>query len=1212
MRFLAVCTVVVVMTARAALGEPCAEVYAPGGAWTWTAAEAAAHGCPLCNGSAVLAPPACACPRGSMYVADAAACTPCAGGAFCAGGTSPAQLCPAHSASPPGSSALEDCVCRDAFRATPARGCEPCPPTHICRNGTAVACPADARVHGDQTRCTCVPGTFSVGTNGTCAPCAPGHYCPGGAHNNAPVLCPAHSTSHARAASPAACHCLPPYVGVDHGLAVCVDAGDLAMSLVVRGEDLLALAPGSLALVQAQRCATPGLCPGTIGAQVHNGTHLTLHLFNVIVRPAYLALLYDFLAGAEVLETRYVAVRRAWGPAAHDGVPAWRCAVAVNTTARAGDDPAALHRAAAEARWNALVQLDPVAMAEGPPAAGSLRGQVTWQLAGAHAHSAVAVAEALDDCGVGAAERGAVAVAPDAAGTAAATVSVEGMACPPLAVLACVLGAPGFGGLVPGSAVQCVSHVEVHVRGDAQPALALADACAPGYLATAWNVTAHAERAIAFVANHSDVHVVGTVAVRVAPHAVPTDTSDLLWARNTSAWQAGGEAPHPSVGTLARVFRLLGLGEPHFTRAGRTHGADVRVALAPESGAGHVRVTSTGIFLRTSDVAALLHALQAAVGVDGAPGGIVSMSTTVTGTVALDGAADRVYAAGVATGRLWFDAANASACAAMNATVDAEDLWTSVATSYALLPSTTLLSLLRHTLFQDEAMAATDLVDAATYPGAPPVPAVAFRTRGRGCDAARIRNPAFPDDTLRTVLAHMASGAHVDIASVCQTTCVRDGNLSLGAAHAVARGVRAWNETTASDASATLAWLEAAGDLAAPDLAVAHTAVLATPNASAVAALGLGIWLTSAVAIPASPLGLLAHAGGLGASERDPRTCAGSGCAGRVVVGQRRAAAAGCLDVAARNHGLFVDGVLREARRALATATVLTAAAQRVTATLALPAAGGQSADADVLAQLRALGARVDISPARPWHELRLVGTFAPAPYAPAPEVLRALVWDEVAVQVPGALSQLPHAGETLAFEVALASPIAGLTPDSLWLMQSMIEAELGVLLAGAAVRMLAATTKAEHGLVLVAEASLTRELACAHAWARLARFVENGTVASLQVHAVVVASACRVEVRLRSTADTSAAARALASRALLRPAHNVTWSVASDAAAPFSLVNISTSDLAVFDRVAAALFDTNATVPISHLEHHVRVCGFAGPEQVADAAAHLAEPFGA
>ena len=131
-------------------------------------------------------------------------------------------------------------------------------------------------------------------------------------------------------------------------------------------------------------------------------------------------------------------------------------------------------------------------------------------------------------------------------------------------------------------------------------------------------------------------------------------------------------------------------------------------------------------------------------------------------------------------------------------------------------------------------------------------------------------------------------------------------------------------------------------------------------------------------------------------------------------------------------------------------------------------------------------------------------------------------MWDEVAVQVPGALSQLPHAGETLAFEVALASPIAGLTPDSLWLMQSMIEAELGVLLAGAAVRMLAATTKAEHGLVLVAEASLTRELACAHAWARLARFVENGTVASLQVHAVVVASACRVEVRLRSTADTA------------------------------------------------------------------------------------------
>ena len=1252
MRFLWLC-----MVLATALGDPCAEVYTLG-VWAWTASAAAGHGCPLCNQSlGNTTPPACACARGSVYTGNATlegGCALCAHGKFCAGGTSPAQHCPANSAAPPGSGALEDCTCADFFRATPAHGCERCPPTHICRNGTATPCPADARAFHDADACTCVSGTFS---NGTCTPCAPGHYCPGGAHPAVP--CPPHSTSRARASSAAACHCLPPYVGVDHGLAMCVDASKVTTSLVVRGEDLDALAPGSVVLVDAQpRCAS-GLCPGNIGAQVHNATHMTLHLFNVIVRPAYLALLYDFLAGAELVATSYVAVRQAWQPDAHGVAPAWRCTVAVNTTARAGDDPAALHRTAAEARWNALVRLDPVAMAEGPPTrgAGALRGRVTWQLTGAHTHGAVS--EGLDTCGlsVAAQGRGGVTVGPDEAGTGT-VVSVEDMACPTLDVLGCLQNAGGLGGLAPGSTVVCMSHSAVIVRGDARPELT--DACLPGYLATEWNVTASASEAIAFVQNRADVHVVGTVAVRVAPHTMPTEATDLLWARNTTAWQAGGEVPHPSVDTLTRIFRLLGLGPPHFTREGHTHGAEVHVTAAPGSGPGHVRISSTGVLLRARDMVALLHALQEAAGVSVAPigtywrvgavgaadagetvvqneaapgaptlstawldgtgttrrplGEVVNMTTTVTGVVALHGAAPRVYAAGVDTGRTWFPAPNASACADLNATVHAQDLWTGIVTEYALLPSTTLLSLLRHTMFHRDATASTHLADAATYPGEA-VPTVAFQTRGHACDADAVRNPAFSDETLGAILARMANGAHVEFVDFCETTCVRDGSLeSTHAADAVAQGVRAWNTTAAWDAGATLAWLHAFRDVATPDLAVTHTAVLATPNASAVAALGLGIWLTSAVAIPASPLGILAQAGGLGAHERDPDACAGSGCEGRVLVHAPFRAAL-CLDIAAQNHGLFLDGVLRESRRALAAATVLSVAEQRVTAMLALPADAGQTTAPDVLAQLRAMGAHVTVSPARRWHELSIDCTYAPAEYAPAPEALRMILWDEVAVHAPLALSQLPHSSATISFEMALATPIDGLNPDTMWLMGPSIEAELGVVLAGAAVRMLTVTADAEFDVVITAEADLPEDLLCAEAWARLARIAENGTIASLEMHAVVVASACRVGVRLYSTLDTSPAARALESRALVRAARNVTWSVTeAPATVPqFAIANVSAPDLAVFDRAAAALFDIGpaAPAPIGHLEHHVRLCGFASPGQVTRAVAHLSAPFG-
>ena len=347
--------------------------------------------------------PVCACAPSTFLQGNTTTCEICPMHHECAGIFSPPQPCGIHRVT---LVAGGSCVCADAFAPSADDRCVACPPSAWCRDGVEHVCPSHSLAAvPNASSCVCAPGAapatrwvpwlgnvsnrvpvdvsieFNLSlllpsnmsqavyvlrdvstenvwvpaqnTSIACRPCDPGTFCHGGQAE--PVACGPGRTSVRGASSRAACHCLPP---LTPQAGACVDPSTVMATLQVEAQDLAALAPGAIRVADALGCGLPphglrGVCPAVTRVVVENSTHLALFLENMIVRPAYLGLLYAFLEDAHVLRESYAVYQETWEAVIGRGHSGARCVAHVSTESLEGEDPSEVHYEAVRAAWDA-------------------------------------------------------------------------------------------------------------------------------------------------------------------------------------------------------------------------------------------------------------------------------------------------------------------------------------------------------------------------------------------------------------------------------------------------------------------------------------------------------------------------------------------------------------------------------------------------------------------------------------------------------------------------------------------------------------------------------------------------------------------------------------------------------------------------------------------------------------------------------------------
>ena len=653
----------------------CASLYAlQNGAWAATTDTALAHNCSLCISG--VAPPLCACSAGTFLHTNGTACMTCPLHSLCAGIFAPPVSCGTHRVTLTAGGA---CVCADGF-APSGDSCVPCPSTAWCRDGVKHTCPAHSiATLANTSSCTCAPGAArglrwvpfagnishlervdagplddantsdALPSNTStavyivreglapetwvpdahflaCRLCTAGTFCVGGSAG--PELCAPGRTSVPGASARAACHCLPP---LTPQAGACVDPAVVAATLELEAHDIAALAPGAILVAEALGCAAAphGLratCPAVTRVLVQNASHIALFLENMVVRPAYLGLLYAFLEDARVVSESYAMYQESWAAGLGRGRAGHRCTAVVSTASPPGADPAATHYASVGAAWDAAARthIDSLLHTRQHTDAVAVELEFSTTLPSL---DALPVHECV----------GSTAGTPQRlAGT---RVRVPRLTCPTLAELQCLThGAP----LAASAEVVCESELWWISSHTSVPNFT----CVDGSVVVHSAFVPSADAAIAVLealptapAFRSGPFVAGRIDLAISPHVHSLGDAlaeeSFVLSSNRSRWVMQAP-PDRARQHLAGIFAGLGLAEPLLAEVG----ADVGLSAVAHAGQG-LDITVRGALLPLRAVVALVHAVAARTGVAYPP---VGTHWRETAGVALGWRERRVFA----------------------------------------------------------------------------------------------------------------------------------------------------------------------------------------------------------------------------------------------------------------------------------------------------------------------------------------------------------------------------------------------------------------------------------------------------------------------------------------------------------------------------------------------------------------------------------------
>ena len=1233
----------------------CVEVY-DSAVWSYSVADSVALGCPICLNETTM-PPFCVCNSGSFISENKSHCIQCGEGFFCRGVLYSPQACPRNSDTAVGALEASDCKCKDGYEASAASGCQVCDDTKICVNGSVYDCGSNSRVQGKK--CTCVEGYFHNSTSGICVACLSGSYCPGGGQQHE---CPAHSISDKGAVSVQACHCLPPYSLASNGLVLCVDASRLDMSMSVTGTEISKLVPGSVIIINPSHCNSQ-LCPGYIGLEAKNATHVTLHLFNIIVRPAYLELLYSFLYGARILEAEYVGVRDIWSPSG-SGVSVLKCSTYVRTEARLGQDPRLVHEDALNKHWSDIVMDSPDILENGVFEYTALVSLSLPTLL-----SETQAVHAIRSCNVkGEAYNTSMPTIKRSEFGTGSILLLKHTECPDIGVLECLTRDDNLGRLSGDSVVVCESEIQIFVR--SMPEMHLNFSCDSGYTTRDWNHTSSTSEIISFAENEN-VHVVGRIELEI-PHA-PVATAPIkgeitaFWAQNTSAWR-NSPVMRSGDSLLARVFHVLGFG--HLENVGIVPSA-ISIRRIPRT--SMVEMVVESVLMRMHECVALLHVLQATAGVsvrsigsewrkdgpfvdtktevpahnmqDAANlslqsvfvsgnetwrplGELVNMSTRISGSITLSGILERVLGAlsesifqkeqKLLT--IYYDESKYTtdiSCNNSNATSIRHDFWTAVVTNQPIPLTSSIMHVAMRAIFNPTAALDTGIYPHTAYPE-PIDYALVFRTENRGCSREELRNPDISDEDLINTMTRIIGGPLVSLETHCVVTCQEEG---LPLHEVVDRGayespvyanLKVGTDIVFSDDGAPfISWLRDFTDVVSLEISTTQSINISTQNSSLIAEVGTGIFLATSGAIPASPRAMLGLANGLSYSERGDAGCAGTMCFSSVGLSKNGAS---CLKVSTHNEAMHTGNLLREIRNIMSTAAPISIKTEIIQAVIALDIQEREQISGKIISILEELGGKMEIGDPGPWNLLHVAVVYHDLLFTPTLSAIQAVVWGEIR-RNKTIIAQNATSVTHLFSEVVVKENGMPLSLSDIQFMRPMIQELFRDLLDVPSVLVTdvssLGSTKFQINTMIVTNHGED----CIGVATRFNDILSGNGLASLQVLASVKSSSCHHTVKIYTVQQDGVIPQKIRDRAIFNDASSINIDITPvPLALPWiSVAKITAPDLDVFDRmIFAALGDSvagNAQRP-SVLNHLIDLCGI--PEtSIHEVTAQLAFDFG-
>lgn len=1235
--------------------NPCMEVY-DSAVWSYGVVDSVALGCPICMNATTM-PPFCVCNSGSFISENKSHCIQCSEGFFCRGVLYSPQACPNNSDTKVGALDASDCRCKDGYEASAASGCQVCDDTKICANGTVHDCGSNSKVIGQK--CTCVEGYFHNSTSGICVACVSGSYCPGGGQQ---YQCPAHSISDKGAVSLQACHCLPPYSLASNGLVLCVDASRLDMSMSVTGTEISKLVPGSVIIINPSRCNSQ-LCPGYIGLEAKNSTHVTLHLFNIIVRPAYLELLYSFLYGARILEAEYVGVRDIWSPSG-SGVSVFKCYTYVKTEARLGQDPRLVHEDALNKHWSEIVMKSPDVIENGVFEYTELVSlSIPTLLSGTQA------SHAMHNCNVkGEGYNTSVPIIKRAEFGTGSVLVLKHTECPDIGVLKCLTRDDNLGRLSGDSVVACESEIQIFVQ--SIPAKHLNFSCDSGYTTRDWNHTSSTSEIISFAENEN-VHVVGRIELEI-PHssvANPPVEGEItaFWARNTSAWR-NTHVMRSGKSLLARVFHVLGFG--HLESVGILPSA-ISIRRIPHT--SMVEMVVESVLMRMHQCVALLHVLQATAGVsvcsigsewrkDGPfvdtkteipvdnmhdhanlslqsvfvsanetwrpLGELVNMSTRISGSITLSGTLERVlgafsdsvFKAEEKLLTIYYDESKHTtdiSCNNSNATAIRHDFWTAVVTDRQIPLTSSIMHVAMRAIFNPTAAVDTGIYPHTAYPEAIDY-ALVFRTENRGCSREELRNPDISDEDLINTMTRITGSPLVSLETHCVVTCQEEGLpvhelREYGAYEGpVYANLKLEPDIIFSDDGARLiSWLRDFTDVVSVEISTTQRINISTPNSSLVADIGTGIFLATSGAIPASPRAMLGLASGLSYSERGGTGCVGTMCFSSVSLSKNGAS---CMKVSTHNEAMHTGNLLREIRNVMSTAAPISIKAETIQAVIALDIQEREQISGKIISILEELGGNMEIGDPGPWNLLHVGVVYHDLLFTPTLSAIQAVVWSEIRRNTT-IIAKNATSVTRLFSEVVVEENGTPLSLSDIQFMRPMIQELFRDLLDVPSVLITDVSslesTKFQINTTIVANYGED----CIGIAARFSDILSGNGLASLQVLANVKSSSCHHAVQIYTVQKDGVIPQKIRDRAIFNDASSINIDITPvlHELPRISVAKITAPDLDVFDRmIFAALGDYVAanTQRPSVLNHFIDVCGI--PEtSIHEVTAQLAFDFG-
>ena len=974
----------------------CASLYEmQGGVWAVTTATAALHNCSLCPVDGLgLAPPVCACAPSTFLQGNTTTCEICPMHHECAGIFSPPQPCGIHRVT---LVAGGSCVCADAFAPSADDRCVACPPSAWCRDGVEHVCPSHSLAAvPNASSCVCAPGAapatrwvpwlgnvsnrvpvdvsieFNLSlllpsnmsqavyvlrdastenvwvpaqnTSIACRPCDPGTFCHGGEAE--PVACGPGRTSVRGASSRAACHCLPP---LTPQAGACVDPSTVMATLQVEAQDLAALAPGAIRVADALGCGLPphglrGVCPAVTRVVVENSTHLALFLENMIVRPAYLGLLYAFLEDAQVLRESYAVYQETWEAVIGRGHSGARCVAHVSTESLEGEDPSEVHYEAVRAAWDAAALTHADVLFQARQHTDAIVVELDFAV----------VLESLDSLPVESC-LGITYIPERLDGT---RVRLPRSPCPTLAELQCLTRNAV---LAAGAPVVCSSELWWIATASSVPNFS----CTEGSVAVQSFFTSNAHAGLLHLESlpatslfRTGPFVAGQIDLQISPHVHTLSTDDFVLSGNRSRWEAQ-PPPDRSRQHLRGVFVGLGLPAPTLAELGTNVGV-----VATAQHAQELDLLITGALLPLHAIVAFVYALAArtdvvlpAVGTQWRQtfgvavgwgdrqifafnnssatladvyvntlantslrplGAVLSARAEIAGTVDFAGSLPRVTAAVLAldpTARplLRITGANSSTsnCTRRDFTVHTT---LSADIDPALVNQFAVRMMQRFLLDPSRHAATTADLSQKNLVFTTPVESEAE------CSRDAVRNAAFSDEDIAAALASFAT--NVKVSETCAVTCMQQRQLlpeSDGAAefsHLAATGhLDLKLNGTHEDSSPILVTLHVYNDVLTPHVSAIQRATLRLPNATALALAIKALEFAPAARLLSSPLGLQAGVAGLAFLEKEQlcRSYAyATGCASRSTVG----AVGSCIEFHANGSAWHADSVVQAVRRA--------------------------------------------------------------------------------------------------------------------------------------------------------------------------------------------------------------------------------------------------------------------------------------------------------